>query len=170
MSLIKHGNRVADDLWHFLADDESVGDHQHIVVSLERWRKESDSLVKAGIVLGVHLDSGHQATDLSDDVRHLELVSVEFPSIADGRGYTIGRVLRQRFHFSGELRAVGPIVRDQFPLLHRCGFDAVDARDEAEAAAWDIAVDAISVAYQPDVLSDHNSDPDDQTEALVAAA
>jgi len=170
MSLIKHGERVADDYWHFLADNEDVGDYRHIVVSLDRWQREADTLVKSGIVLGVQLGSSHQAADLADDVRHLELVSVEFPTIADGRGYTIGRMLRQRFHFSGELRAVGPIVRDQFPLLHRCGFDAVDARDDAEAAAWDIAVDAISVAYQPDVQSDHKSDADDQIETLVAAA
>jgi len=170
MSLIKHGEPVADDYWHFLADDEDAGDHRHIIVSLDRWQKESEILVKSGIVLGVQLGSSHQAADLADDVRHLELVSVEFPSIADGRGYTIGRMLRQRFHFSGELRAVGPIVRDQFPLLHRCGFDAVDARDDVEAAAWDIAVDAISVAYQPDVQSDYKSDAEDQSETLVAAA
>ena len=88
------------------------------------------------------------AEDIAGDLEHLGLVAIEFPSLGDGRGYTTGRLLRERYGFTGELRAVGALIRDLFPFLQRCGFDAIEARDEIEAAAWRQAVGAISVAYQ----------------------
>lgn len=170
MPLIRNGRPIPADVWTALDDAEAIGAHSHILVSLERWRAEGRELVKTGRRLGVCLDSGHQAADLADEVRHLDLITVEFPAIGDGRGYSIGRLLRQRHHYSGEMRAVGPIVRDQFPLLQRCGFDAVSARDEAEAAAWDTAIGAISIAYQPDARGQATPNLFDTRQSLVAAA
>ena len=94
--------------------------------------------------------------------------AVEFPAIGDGRGYTTGRLLRERYGFSGELRAVGPLVRDLFPFLHRCGFDAIEARDEIEAAAWRQAVGAITVAYQN--ATDQSAPPLLRRDAAAASA
>ena len=170
MPLIKDGKPVNTDHWQAFDDATVVDAETHIIVSLERWQAERDILIKSGLRLGVRLNAADQASDLADDVRHLELITVAFPAIGDGRGYSIGRLLRQRHHYSGELRAVGPIVRDQFPLLQRCGFNAVVARDHAEANAWPDAVAAITVAYQPDVLSDNKSDLDEVQPSLVAAA
>jgi uncharacterized protein (DUF934 family) len=147
MPLIKHGV-VIDDPWTFVDDDGPIPVSSPVMVSLTRWRAERDALLGRNGMIGVRLRSDEHAEDIADDLDHLDLVAVEFPSIGDGRGYTTGRLLRERYGFTGELRAVGPLIRDLFLFLQRCGFDAVEARDEAEAAAWFDAVGTITVAYQ----------------------
>ena len=146
--LIRNGERVVDT-WIAIADNEQVLQYGPVIVSLERWRAERDKLIATGQPLGVRLASHHTAEDIAADLVHLNLVAVEFPAIADGRGYTVGRMLRERHGFVGEIRAVGPLVRDVFAFLVRSGFDAVEARDETAADAWNEAVGAITVAYQP---------------------
>jgi uncharacterized protein (DUF934 family) len=58
-------------------------------------------------------------------------------------------LLRERYGFAGELRAVGNVLRDQFMFMHRCGFDAFEVADERQVEAWRKAMDEISVWYQP---------------------
>jgi uncharacterized protein (DUF934 family) len=57
------------------------------------------------------------------------LVAVNFPKYTDGRGYSTARILRDRYKFAGELRAVGDILFDQLQLYERCGFDALEITD-----------------------------------------
>ena len=77
--------------------------------------------------LGVRLAPIDRVEDLDDELPRLDLVAVEFPSPGEGRGYSQGRLLRERFGFRGELRAVGAGVRqDLVFLLARCGFDAIE--------------------------------------------
>jgi uncharacterized protein (DUF934 family) len=75
---------------------------------------------------------------------HATRVEVEFPKFGDGRGFSIGRLLRERLDYRGELRAVGQITRDHLLALERCGFDAFELRDgedpqEALAAFGDFS-------------------------------
>ena len=58
----------------------------------------------------------------------LPVVAVQFPSFTDGRGYSQGRILRERMGYTGDLRAMGDILRDQIYLLHRCGFSSFALR------------------------------------------
>jgi len=78
-------------------------------------------------------------------------VEVNFPKFGDGRGYSIGRLLRERYGYRGELRAVGHITRDLLFYLESCGFDAFELRpgeDPQEALA---GFDDFSEAYQASV-------------------
>src|SRR6266498_2660810 len=59
---------------------------------------------------------------LADDVAALPLIAIDFPEFTDGRGYSIGRLLRDRYGFKGELRAIGDVLRDQLFALSECGF------------------------------------------------
>ena len=52
------------------------------------------------------------------------MIAVNFPKFTDGRGYSTARLLRERYDYDGELRAIGDVVRDQFFYLKRGGFDA----------------------------------------------
>ena len=147
MPIVKNGV-VIDDPWVVIADDAPLPVSRPVIVSLARWIAGRDALRARNGLVGVRLKTAELAEDIADDLEHLSLVAIEFPAIGDGRGYTTGRLLRERYGFSGELRAVGPLVRDVFLFLHRCGFDAIEARDAVEAAAWPQAVGAITVAYQ----------------------
>lgn len=148
MPVIKNGT-IIDDKWISLGDDEAVPLAAPVIVSLTRWQAERLALIGRNAPVGVRLASHEKAESIADDLDALDLVAVEFPSIGDGRGYSNGRLLRERYGFGGELRAAGSLVRDVFPLLHRCGFDVIEARDKLEASAWHDAVGAITVAYQP---------------------
>ena len=75
-------------------------------------------------------------------------VEVNFPKFGDGRGFSIGRLLRERFGYKGELRAVGQITRDHLFFLESCGFDAFELREGEDAAEAIAAFDDFSESYQ----------------------
>ncbi len=75
-------------------------------------------------------------------------VAVHFPSATDGRGFSIASVLRRRLGWSGPLRAVGPLWRDQLYALRRVGFDSFELRAGEDPQAALTAFDTFSDAYQ----------------------
>lgn len=57
------------------------------------------------------------------------LIAIDFAKFSDGRGLSIATLLRKRLGYTGELRAVGDIARDQLFQMARCGFDAFALRE-----------------------------------------
>ncbi|KAF0113012.1 MAG: phosphoadenosine phosphosulfate reductase [Rhodospirillaceae bacterium] len=123
MPLIKN-DRVIDDPWLAVADEAEIPLHGAVLLGVARWQAERTALVLRNAALGVRLDSGHGPEDIVADLDRLALVAIPFPSFSDGRPYSIARLLRERYAFSGELRAVGAVLPDQIPLMRRCGFDS----------------------------------------------
>ncbi len=94
------------------------------------------------------LAPAHKVEQLAPDLARFALVGAEFPGPSEGRGYTQGRLLRERWNFAGELRATGHVRRDQVFFLARCGFNSFELPDsEIEAARAALAT--FSAAYQP---------------------
>jgi uncharacterized protein (DUF934 family) len=75
-------------------------------------------------------------------------VEVNFPNFTDGRGYSTARLLRERYGYDGELRAIGDVQRDQLFNLARCGFDAFLLRKDEDADEALAAFDDFSETYQ----------------------
>ncbi len=148
MALIKNG-RLADDPWTALADDAALPPTGPVIVSLGRFRAERDRLLSRGAPLGVRLKSSELAAEIGADASRLDLVAIEFPTFRDGRGYSTARLLRERWGFAGELRAVGNVLRDQLLFMDRCGFDAFEVESPDAVAAWEKALAEFSVFYQP---------------------
>ncbi len=149
MALIKE-NQIAEDPWIFLDDDAPVpGNNQHIVVSLDRWRQERDQLIERRGPIGVKLASDQSPALIADDIAKLALVALEFPAFKDGRAFSYARLLRERYGFDGEVRAVGDVLRDQLFFMHRCGIDAFQVKDERVLQDWLEAAQEFSMAYQP---------------------
>jgi uncharacterized protein (DUF934 family) len=78
----------------------------------------------------------------------LGVIAVNFPKYGDGCGYSIGRLLRERYGYKGELRAVGMVARDHLQLMAQCGFDSFLLREGEDAQAALAAFDDFSEAYQ----------------------
>jgi uncharacterized protein (DUF934 family) len=98
--------------------------------------------------LGVILAPAHPVERLAPDLARFALVGAEFSGPSEGRGYTQGRLLRERWKFTGELRATGYVRRDQLFFLARCGFNSFELPDsELETAAAALAT--FSAEYQP---------------------
>jgi len=98
-----------------------------VIVPLPVWQARHDALsarAEAG-VLGVWLAGSDDPASLESDLNRLQLIAVDFPKFADGRGYSIAALLRTRYGYGGELRAIGEVLRDQFFYLKRCGFDCL---------------------------------------------
>lgn len=148
MALIKLG-RVVDDPWLTLGEGEEVPAEGPVIVGLERWRAEREALVQRGAPLGLRLDADQPPSLIADDLEAFDVVALAFPKFTDGRAYSSARLLRERFGFQGELRAVGEVLRDQFLFLHRCGFDAFEVADRRAAEAWLGSMSELSVWYQP---------------------
>jgi uncharacterized protein (DUF934 family) len=78
-------------------------------------------------------------------------VEVNFPKFADGRGFSIARLLRERYGYRGELRAVGQVGLDLLYSMEQCGFDAFELRDGEDAGEALAAFDTFSEGYQTSV-------------------
>jgi len=148
MPLIKDGSFTADP-WVRLGDDDPLPEAGPIIISLGRWQAEREALAARGWPLGVCLASDENAEDIAADLDRFELVALDFPAFTDGRPYSTARVLRERYGFGGELRAVGEVLRDQYLFMHRCGFDAFEVRDGETVGGWLAAVTALTIWYQP---------------------
>ena len=118
-----------------------------VLVPLALWLAERDAVL-AHARRAVLLAPADEPADLAADLGLFEMIAVEFPQFTDGRGYSIGRLLRERFGFSGELRAVGDVQRDQLFYLVRCGFDAFVLRADKDPARALDAYRDFSEAYQ----------------------
>jgi uncharacterized protein (DUF934 family) len=148
MPLIRAGRIVADE-WTDVGPDQPLPATGAVILPLARWLGERGALLAQDRPLGVRLASHEAADPLLPDLPRLALVALEFPSFRDGRAYSTARLLRERHGFQGELRAVGNVLQDQFLFMDRCGFDAFQVADDAEAAAWAAAIGEFTVFYQP---------------------
>ncbi len=63
--------------------------------------------------------------DVLDLALKAEILRIDFPSFADGRGFTLAAQLR-REGFTGTLRAHGHVIADQYAMARRSGFDQVE--------------------------------------------
>ncbi len=124
MQIIKDGKITHDEVRH-LSDDE-VPTSTRFTVSCTRWKSEKDALLTTGNLLGVRLKGGDSIADIADDLHQIGLVVVEFPALADGRSFSLARLLRERFGYEGEIRATGDFIRDQVYFLARVGVNAFE--------------------------------------------
>ena len=120
------------------------------VVALE----ELDAALAAkapGQKIGVRVPNHLHPRVLAPVQDRLDLIAIDFPAHRDGRGFSLGRMLRQQ-GFAGTLRATGHILPDQFGFALHDGFDEVEI-DDAQAARqpfeqWQRARALISESYQ----------------------
>ena len=96
----------------------------------------------------VRLEPGDDPAALAGQLGGATRVEVNFPKFGDGRGFSIGRLLRERHGYKGELRAVGQITRDHLFFLESCGFDAFELREGEDAAEALAAFGDFSESYQ----------------------
>jgi uncharacterized protein (DUF934 family) len=146
MRVIKD-RKIVDDGWTLLAPDAPIPPSGDVIVSLAQWAAHDAAASERSGQLGLVL----QSDELPEQIPNLErlpLIAIDFPKFGDGRGYTSARLLRQRFGYKGELRAVGDVLRDQLFYMARCGIDsfALKAGKDIEGAL--AAFDDFSVAYQ----------------------
>lgn len=98
--------------------------------------------------LTVRLIPEDDPSKLEPFLDRITLIEISFPKYTDGRGYSQAQLLRRRMGYTGELRAVGHVLRDQIFYMHRSGFDAYETT-RADLSSVLEALSEYSHAYQP---------------------
>jgi uncharacterized protein (DUF934 family) len=137
----------AEDHWTVLEAGADMPADGAVIVPLDRL----DEALASRLELGVHLPNDTDPEAVRPHFGRLALISVGFPSFADGRGFSIGHRLRA-LGFQGRLRATGPVIADQFDFLLACGFDEVALPDSVAERQppehWTQALGRITLGYQ----------------------
>lgn len=113
-------------------------------VSLEEWRDNPQGHADA---TALRISNAVSLADVKCDLAGFSVIILDFPKFKDGRAYSQARLLRERYGYTGEIRARGEILRDQILFMARCGFDAFEFDGDADGA--NAALAEFSFAYQP---------------------
>jgi len=148
--LIKR-DALVKETWHLLPADttlEGLSNSDDLIVPLDLWLEHSHALKARDGGLGVWLNSDEEVEAIADDLEHFQVVALNFPVFSDGRSYSNARLLRDRYGYKGEVRAIGDVLRDQLFLMKRCGFDAYVIREDRNAEEALQSLKDFSEVYQ----------------------
>jgi uncharacterized protein (DUF934 family) len=138
------GSFVEGDSWRVLREPNgkvAAGD----VVPLATYLALEHG-TRAGIA--VWLAPSDEPRALAEHAAPLPLIAVDFPVFRDGRGFSIATLLRTRYGFAGDLRAIGDVLVDQLFYLKRVGFSSFALRADQDPAVAQAALRTFSDVYQ----------------------
>ena len=143
------------DPWHTVDGDDgpmvTLTPMPFSLLTLLQWRGVRSHWPE-GMPVGVLLANDVEVTEIAGDLPRLALVALQFPKWVDGRAYSQAKVLRSRYRYGGEVRALGEVLVDMLALLQRTGFDAVVMRADQSRDAAERALGFFRGHYQGDAL------------------
>lgn len=154
VTILSRGELVDDD-WTLIEDGRAEAERApagapagKVIVTLARWRTDRDALLAAHAAVGVLVPNTADIEAVFAEIADRALIVLQFPAFTDGRALSQAVVLRKRLGFTGELRAVGDVIRDLVFWLGRCGFDSIVPRKDQNLQACRGALREFTVAYQ----------------------
>jgi uncharacterized protein (DUF934 family) len=139
MAQLIKGRAVAVDAWKWLELQEGETPETvalpagEVIFPLPVWRARKDEIVSCHKRIGLLLQPDERVEDIAGDLDYFVVIAVNFPKFVDGRGYSTAALLRQRYKYQGELRAVGDVLHDQLFFMKRVGFDSYALKDDKDA-------------------------------------
>lgn len=147
MRVIK-SDRVVTDRWERIADPALPLPAGDLILPFAFWQAHRDALTGRAGKIAVCLNGDDDLEAVAEFLPLFEMIALEFPNFKDGRSYSHARLLRERFGFRGELRAVGDVLRDQLFFMRRCGIDAFQVREDKDAEDALKGLSGFTVKYQ----------------------
>ena len=161
MATLVKDDRISSDGWQSLeggaqawltvGEDGFVADfpeHADLIAPLALLKVRGKELFSRAGRTGAVLEPHEDPAALAATLERLSLIAIRFPKFGDGRGYSIARLLRERYGYRGELRAVGDVLRDQLLFMKRSGFDSFSLRDDQDPDEALAAFGELSEEYQ----------------------
>jgi uncharacterized protein (DUF934 family) len=137
------------DGWVRVADTEPLP-NAPAMVSKKRWQAERDGLAARSAPLGLLIAAGEAIDDMAGDLPRFALIALDFPKFADGRAFSTARLLREKFGYADELRAVGNVLSDQIRYMRRVGFDSFEVTHApTRRALIEGRIAEVTLHYQP---------------------
>ena len=149
MKIIKD-KHIVDDSWIHLSDNDALNSGD-ITLSLARWKMEQSNLNNHQGHVGVRITPEDTLTTLSNDLNKIDLIVLDFPAFTDGRLFSHARLLRGRYAFKGEIRAIGNYMLDQIFYLTRVGVNAFELSNEMELHTAVSTMDDFTIRYQDSI-------------------
>ncbi len=146
MQIIKD-NQITNDAWEYQSDDTNLGDGD-VTVSVSRLNENGKALFNRKGKLGVRLLPDDSVAAIAQYLPDLALVELHFPELADGRLFSHAWLLRNRYHYNGELRATGHFLPDQVFYLTRVGVNSFHPEKAGDLSATLVSLKDFSVRYQ----------------------
>ena len=151
MQRIIKNRQIVEDDWRHLASPAAECSAGPVIVPLAYWKQQRSALLERSDPVGVRLPNTVNPAELAEDLPRIAVVALEFPKFNDGRAYSQARLLRERHGYTGEIRAVGDVLRDQLFFMARAGFDAFELRADRSLEDALEAFGDFSESYQPAV-------------------
>ncbi|MGE8064770.1 DUF934 domain-containing protein [Pseudomonas sp. NPDC089569] len=136
---------VNDDPWTLVRHVEGEVPGGPLILPLARWLQDPQQQ-------GVWLGPDDEVESLRPWLARLPLIALDFPDFRDGRGYSQAYLLRTRLGWTGELRAIGDVLRDQLSHMRQCGFDSFAVREDKSAEDALKGLAGMSVQYGRSVI------------------
>lgn len=149
MQIIKDKKILADS-WLYLADDAPLADGD-VTISVSRLLANSPDVDKHQGNLGIRLEPSSSVAAIVSYLPKISLVELDFPDLTDGRLFTHAWLLRNRYGYSGEIRAIGHYIPEQAYYLSRVGVNAFhpDKSEDLDVTLGNL--NDFTVSYQPSV-------------------
>ena len=145
--LVKDG-KLQENPWNTVEqadlDNADLSSGKHLV-PLDAWLALPESEREA---IGLWIGGDADPSALNRTLAKAPVIAIRFAAFADGRGFSLARILREDCDFSGELQAAGDYMQDQLFYLKRCGFNAFEIPDDADVGAMLASLQDFSNSYQ----------------------
>ena len=158
MSMLITNRQAARNDWTLLqsasgADAFSALRGRKVLLPLELIESEEEEARAQLGAVGVWLDSHQDLASIEGRVTDFPIVAFNFPVFSDGRSFSLARRLRNDLGFTGEIRAIGDVLRDQLFFLERCGFNSYALRGDQDLDECLAAFDDFSATYTATTLN-----------------
>jgi uncharacterized protein (DUF934 family) len=149
MRVIKDRAVVNDD-WQLIRelDCSKPIPEGKVILSFIDWQASRDELLKRDTEHAIWIDGDTEIEDLLEDLEHFSIIALDFPAFKDGRSYSHACLLRQRYGYKGDLRAIGDVLRDQLFYMQRCGMNSFEVREDKDIEDALKSLNEFSVRYQ----------------------
>ena len=154
MAQIIRNQQIVEDGWTVLqlAEGETASmlklPSADSLFPLTVWQTRQQEIISSHKRIGLWLDSHEAVESVANELHYFQVIAINFPKFADGRGYSLARLLRDRYGYEGEIRAIGDVQQDQLFYLKRAGFDAFAVRADRDIESALKSLDAFPEAYQ----------------------
>lgn len=149
LTLFKDGE-FRTDPWRGWGEGDVASEARYTHVPVSVFLEQREAFLASPHPIGLQVDPGDRVEDVAGDLARFASIAINFPAFVDGRGYSSARLLRERYGYEGELRAVGDVLTDQIPFMRRCGINALVVSNAATRKALEADTLAeVRLYYQP---------------------
>ncbi len=152
---------IVDDAWTVLRGTEgqaptdeqiaaAAGSQDPVLFPFGVWQTHKDGVLanRAPAITGIWLAPEDEPGEVKTEFGRVSVLAVDFPVFRDGRGFSTAYLLRTRYGWTGQLRAIGDVLRDQLFYMQRVGFDAFAVREDKDIHDALNGLSDFSEAYQ----------------------